>query len=401
MRQALGEETALFRQVNEEITNQQQALGDNQGFRKAREDFQRLMDDRAEKFREQQYQEQITFQQTEEAKRREIQHTRQDQDDARRHSREDAQTALGLLRDQQDVARQRSREDAEATRQLNKEIAQATARGATPQEVAQIRTNAAEQQDDRTRQRRFQDEDRAIARARQQEDLGIRRAQEAQDRQLARTREQEDIRNQRESQARQHGFELQQQRASRDEQLKVAAQVREFEDQQSDLRLGHQVRNIDAEAEKRIASANATFKTLQQREQLHRDQVEEQVNRPAWRRMLQSFITEFADPADERVAELVRNALAQANVDVGDIPTGRQESIGAIQEARRAGFGFAAATGTPPPNDRPIPVQLPPAQIDDIANAVGNLPPLEMDGEEVESIQSKIRRNKNLARTLG
>lgn len=53
------------------------------------------------------------------------------------------------------------------------------------------------------------------------------------------------------------------------------------------------------------------------------------------------------------------------------------------------------------PSSEPLPVILPDEQVQEIIDGVGNLPPMEMDGEVVESGASRIRRNRNLARTVG
>lgn len=53
------------------------------------------------------------------------------------------------------------------------------------------------------------------------------------------------------------------------------------------------------------------------------------------------------------------------------------------------------------PSQEPLPVILPDQQIQEIIDGVGNLPPIEMDGEVVESQTSRIRRTQNRARTLG
>lgn len=51
--------------------------------------------------------------------------------------------------------------------------------------------------------------------------------------------------------------------------------------------------------------------------------------------------------------------------------------------------------------NEPIPVILLDQQIQDLADAANNQPPIEMDGNVVEDVQSRIRRQRNLSRTLG
>lgn len=392
MRQALGEETDLFRRVSESIDEQQAQLGGAQGFRQARENFQRLMDDRADAFREEQYHEQTIFQEGEDSKRRELQHTREEEDVNRRHGREDAAQSLSLLRENQDVSRRQQREEAEAQRQLNRELAAAGARGASGDEIAGIRSRFTDSKADRDRQRQFDTEDRNLARTRAQEDLAIRRGAETIDRAHARSRETEDVQIQKESRQRQHEFELAQAQQLRAEQRETARVTREFEDQQSDQRLGHQIRNLDAERQKRIDSANETFAELLKKETEHRDNVEQQVNRPAWREMLRSFEEEFYDPAQNMVDQLISSALGPNRDTPGDHE--QAQSVRSTFASR----GEAQGAGAQASNE-PLEVRLPPDQIADIA-AAANDHPIEMDGEDVEGIQSRIRRERTRSRTL-
>lgn len=392
MKEALGETSRLFQEVDSQITEQQQALGGAEGFRAARENFQRMMDERLDAFREQQYKEQTIFQEGEESKRRELQHTRETEDTNRRHSREDAQQVLTRSREAQDVARRIQREESEAARQTAREIAEATKRGATPEEIAGIQTKAGESRTERERQRQYESEDRGIARARAQEDLTLRRGQEEADRQLARGREGQDVQIARETRQRQHAFELKSAQDLRDEQKKIAIEVRNFEDLQADQRHGKALRNIEAEREKRIREADETYTKLEQKEFEHLQRVDQQVNRPAWRLMLQGYDEEFITPAGRLLDNLVPESVRRLLPEIATAPQAT-----AVTQAESAKTQVATWAIPPPPSTEPQHVVV--DNPDDIAGAAADRP-IEMDGEDVETVQSKIRRDRNRARSI-
>lgn len=393
MNRYLADTPELLERVQTEIGKVYTSLDDPQGFRRAREIFQREMDQRLESFREEQYGEQVAFQQNEETKRRELAHTRQEQDVARQQAREDAQIGLGLSREAQDETRRRQREDAQATRELNKELAEAQKRGATPAELGQIRERAGTSTLERSEQRRYEDEDRGIARSRAAEDVALRRGQAAADRQLARTREEEDVGLAKSAAQRAHEEQRRQAVAMRDEQLKITAETQSFEDRQAAQRAARQTRNIAEAEQTRITAAETTFQTLFTKEEEHLRHVAQDIYDPGWTQVYNSWHERAYTPIQQDIDELVNRAL-NAGLQ------GQQQSVQVAESARQSviKWSLAPLQGPPAPQEVHV-VGIDPQPLTDLADAASDRP-IEMDGEDVEGVQSKIRRNRFRAKAL-
>lgn len=100
---------------------------------------------------------------------------------------EDAQRIFSQGFESQNTSRLRAREDTEAQRQLAEDLSKAT----TPEDRQRIQDQFKQAQDNRTRQRGFEDEDRQIAKQQEQALLTFRRGQE--DSLLHFRQEQEDV----------------------------------------------------------------------------------------------------------------------------------------------------------------------------------------------------------------
>lgn len=393
MNQYLGDTPKLLERVQTEIGKVYTSLDDPQGFRKARELFQREMDARLENFREEQYKEQLIFQQGEEAKRRELAHTRQQEDVARQQAREDAQIALGISREEQDEVRHRQREDAQASREIAKELAEAQKRGASPAELGQISQRGSDAASERAEQRRYEDEDRGIARVRAAEDVALRRGQAEADRQLGRSREDEDVRLAQAGAQRAHDEQRKMAIALRDEQLQITAQTQAFEDRQAAQRAARQIRNIaDAEGV-RIAAAETTYQTLFSKEAEHLNHVARDIYDPGWTQVYNSWHERAYIPIQQDIDALVNRAL---NAGL----KGQQQSIQSSETAKDQFNKFLmpdAPADTGPQEVHVVGIDSQP--LADLAEAANDHPVL-MDGQDVEDVQSKIRRGRFRARSL-
>lgn len=393
-RQLLGEGSEGFRRLSLEIDVLEQKLGDDQGFRAAKENFQRSMDERLDSFREEQYKEQRVFVEGEENKRRELERSRELQDVARSQGRENQNLARGESRQAEDVARGRRREDEAATRQLDKELADARARGAKPEELAQIQSRAADQAAERVRSRAEADEDRNIAHRRALEDQLIKRQQEAADRVLARQRQDQDVAEQRAALERSHQFERQSALALQGEQRRIAAETRAFDDLQEDQRIARQTdRDIRAQ-DRRIRETEDAYARLERSEQEHLRKVEDEILAPSLNRQLEMIRT-FADAARDAYDSIFAPSTPRAPSSEPD----ESALVGAVAARQQAASAAQAGALSTTSTGQPEPIDLSPETIRAIADAIARRPNV-LDAQQLESSLARTRTSDMRGRTI-